>query len=120
MGRKGPRAHRHKVLNPKPKALTRRRQQQAEAVIVEFAQREFTYFTSVPERPPGATTGGKPTADWSAADELLHRSASSLCDVRHGAGAVWLARGVAVNKSGHEGAPHSITLPIHTGALRVG
>ena len=48
--------------------------------------------------------GGKPTAEWSAADELMHRSASSLSDVRHGAGAVWLARGVAVNKSGHEGA----------------
>ena len=47
------------------KALTRRRQQQAEAVIVEFAQQEFAYFTSVPERPAGAVAGGKPTAEWS-------------------------------------------------------
>ena len=38
---------------------------QAEAVIVEFAQQEFAYFTSVPERPAGAVAGGKPTSEWS-------------------------------------------------------
>ena len=51
------------------KALTRRRQQQAEAVIVEFAQREFAYFTRcvvrwgcrVHTRTPGLPTPSLPT-----------------------------------------------------------